>query len=265
MQGITLTNRLDPVSRSHSFTASILLANHHVRHLISSKDASSPSVQLQLVCLSVADTRRTPPKHRMHFPAGAIAEINSMRMHCRRIGASKPLGEGSVDSALNVTPFISSSQYKLDVNLRSDNVPPESGAFIVGVRFATLQPQATVAQLMAPREPLVVARCRVAAAAAAAVAGGGNEDDDVIIGSTYVSLKCPLSRMRPRRAARVTISCVPAIFDLDFFLEQAARTHKWQCPHTYATSSHAFVESTIFWSTCVAGSAHSETCEALCV
>jgi hypothetical protein len=166
----------------------------------------------------------------MHFPAGAVAEINGMRMHCRRIGASKPLGDRSVDEALNITPFVSSSRSELNVKLHSDGVSPEEGTFIVGVRFAVRLPQLAVKALMAPREELPVARA--AAAAAASFARGAQEGDDVIVGPMHVSLICPLSRLRPRRAARVTVSRAPAIFDLDFFLEQAARTHKWQCPHT---------------------------------
>ena len=89
---------------------------------------------------------------------------------------------------------------------------------------------------MAPTETLAAAEARVAAWAAPAQGGGaGDDDDDIIVGAAAASLRCPLSGMRVRRAARVTTSTAVAIFDLDAFLEVAERTRKWQDPTSCAS------------------------------
>jgi hypothetical protein len=101
----------------------------------------NPQMRLQLVCLSLEDACAAPAKrrHRFHFPANALAEINGVRkVHCRRIGGSKPLGERSVDEGLELTPYVVGSHHSvvpLSLSLTA-LTDATSGRFIAGVRFA---------------------------------------------------------------------------------------------------------------------------------
>lgn len=52
------------------------------------------------------------------------------------------------------------------------------------------------------------------------------------IGRTVLSLRCPLSGARMRTPARFAPVGGLAAFDLDTFLDLAARSRKWQCPHS---------------------------------
>lgn len=61
-------------------------------------------------------------------------------------------------------------------------------------------------------------------------AGGGG--DDVEIGSSMVSLRCPLSGSRIKIPARFASVGGLNAFDLDTFMDVVERTRKWQCPHS---------------------------------
>jgi hypothetical protein len=102
---------------------------------------------------------------------------------------------------------------------------------------------------MAPRESLGEALSRIIAWASprAGAPHGHADDDDVEVQETRVSLRCPLSGMRVRRAGRITTTMAVSIFDLDYFLESAERTRKWQCPTSCAPlplSVHFFLQIT---------------------
>ena len=60
----------------------------------------------------------------------------------------------------------------------------------------------------------------------------GSSSEDVQVSSNIVSLRCPLTGSRVKRAGRFMGVDALAGFDLDAFLEMAARTRKWQCPVT---------------------------------
>lgn len=67
--------------------------------------------------------------------------------------------------------------------------------------------------------------------------GGGHDedDDDIIMGDTLpVNLRDPLSNLRVQRGLRVVGGKNLQAFDLDFFLDSAKRSRKWQCPVSYA-------------------------------
>jgi hypothetical protein len=89
-----------------------------------------------------------------------------------------------------------------------------------------------VLEMMAPAEKPEVAEARIGRF----VSGEAHEDDDIQMGDTStVALKCPLSNMRIRRAARSVVCPTPRAFDLDYFMELAKRSRKWQCPVTCAS------------------------------
>lgn len=89
--------------------------------------------------------------------------------------------------------------------------------------------------MMAPPESLATGAAR-----AAASAGNDGEDDDVVLAAMKVNLRCALSGMRVRTPAHFSDVATFCVFDLDFFLEHAKRTRKWQCPQTCALApAHA--------------------------
>ena len=57
-------------------------------------------------------------------------------------------------------------------------------------------------------------------------------NEDVQVATNIVSLRCPLTGARVRRAGRFEGIDALAGFDLDAYLSVAARTRKWQCPVT---------------------------------
>lgn len=87
--------------------------------------------------------------------------------------------------------------------------------------------------MMAPAETAAAATTRMVAAV-----GGGSvadDDDDILHAETLpLSLRDPMSNSRIRRAARIVGAKSPRAFDLDYFLETAKRSRKWQCPITCA-------------------------------
>lgn len=67
--------------------------------------------------------------------------------------------------------------------------------------------------------------------------GGGqdDDDDDIIMGDTLpANLRDPLSNLRVQRGLRVVGGKNLQPFDMDFFLDSAKRSRKWQCPVSYA-------------------------------
>lgn len=58
------------------------------------------------------------------------------------------------------------------------------------------------------------------------------DGDDIEVASTTVSLRCPMTGGRVGRAGRFQGIDALEAFDMDAFLSMAARTRKWQCPHT---------------------------------
>lgn len=68
-----------------------------------------------------------------------------------------------------------------------------------------------------------------------AVGGGADDDDDdIIMGDTLVvSLRDQLSSLRVQRGLRVVGGKSLQPFDMDFFLDSAKRSRKWQCPVSY--------------------------------
>lgn len=100
-----------------------------------------------------------------------------------------------------------------------------------------------VVAMMAPQETAAAATARVAAAVGGGGAGGvgdDDDDDDILHSETLpLSLRDPMSNTRIRRAARIVGAKSPRAFDLDYFLESAKRSRKWQCPITCAPVSPA--------------------------
>lgn len=130
---------------SHTLSVCTFLSGPHLPLLTTAKrtQASAPrssQTRLQLVCISLEDTCTAPSnrRHRFHFPACAVADINGVRVHCRRIGSGKPLGERSVDEGLELTPYVAGSHHSvvpLSLTLTAET-DAAAGRFIAGVRFA---------------------------------------------------------------------------------------------------------------------------------
>ena len=169
MQGISRTGK--PIT-SHSFvTAAPPLSPAAAAHLAAAKTAQpaaargasgSRATALQLVSLSEADGAGSgganagaggSRRARVHFPAHTVVDANSMRMYARRIGASKPLGDKSVDAPVDLTPFVAAggagagNVLKLSVAAETEAT---AGRFVMGVRFAqkaTVEVHTTFRQL----------------------------------------------------------------------------------------------------------------------
>ena len=70
----------------------------------------------------------------------------------------------------------------------------------------------------------------------------GDDDDELQVGATVLSLRCPLLGSRIRTPGRFAEVPGLACFDLEAFLDSAARTRKWQCPTSMAhTSVHSLM------------------------
>ena len=89
--------------------------------------------------------------------------------------------------------------------------------------------------MMAPAETAAAATARMVAAVGGGSVAGDDDDDDILHAETLpLSLRDPMSNSRIRRAARIVGAKSPRAFDLDYFLETAKRSRKWQCPITCA-------------------------------
>lgn len=86
----------------------------------------------------------------------------------------------------------------------------------------------------------MAATARVVSAVGGGAGGAGDDDDDddILHAETLpLSLRDPMSNTRIRRAARIVGAKSPRSFDLDYFLESAKRSRKWQCPITCAPTA----------------------------
>ena len=116
--------------------AALLAAAKATQAAAKATEAAAPT-KLQLVCLSAADAF-APAKHRINYPAAAMADVNGVRLHCRRVGSGRALGERSVDEPVELTPYVAGrhqSAAPLTVRFAAETTP-QAGLFIVGVRFA---------------------------------------------------------------------------------------------------------------------------------
>ena len=96
------------------------------------------------------------------------------------------------------------------------------------VRHKHVEALQVVINMLSPPETLAEAVQRIAHAV-----GGGqdDDDDDIIMGDTLpANLRDPLSNLRVQRGLRVCGGKNLQPFDMDFFLDSAKRSRKWQCP-----------------------------------
>jgi E3 SUMO-protein ligase PIAS1 len=174
---------------------------------------------------------RTPTPQipcREHWPLHADLKINGRAYRVAGRSSASKLGANQRDEPASVGVLAAVGRNRVVLTCQ------DSRPFVIAVQLARVQGAADVRRLMRPALPLAAAVARVAKSIAPDDGDGGEEggDSDVEVTHAAVSLRCPLTGGRIRTPARC--SAVPglAAFDLDAFLDVAARTRKWQCPHS---------------------------------
>ncbi|KAG2484222.1 hypothetical protein HYH03_016957 [Edaphochlamys debaryana] len=181
----------------------------------------SSEYQLQLVCLQLND----PVAFRLHWPLGAALEVNGVQYRVYSRNSTQKLGANGRDEPANIGLLCNTGRSRLTMTC-TDNQPYVLLALLMRRRSAE-----EVRALMKP--PL----SRADAVERVKQQLRGDDDDEVQTGTTVLSLRCPLTGSRVRTPGRFAEVAGLACFDLDAFLDSAARTRKWQCPHSMAHTS----------------------------
>lgn len=171
--------------------------------------------QLQVACVLLGD--EVP--FRVHWPKHADLRINNMRMNVARRNITHTLGANARDETVNISSVALSGRNRVTLTAADGH------SFCLLMLHVARRTPAEVEGLMAPHETPDDAYARVRRRVAA-------DGDDIEVASTTVSLRCPMTGGRVGRAGRFQGIDALEAFDMDAFLSMAARTRKWQCPHT---------------------------------
>eukprot|EP00892_Ulva_mutabilis_P006161 jgi/Ulvmu1/3917/UM018_0140.1 len=206
---------------------------------------SSPNLSLQALCIATTDgpppkpppsngahpppPQRAAPQHRLHWPPRSELHLG-LGSPARHTTRSSKIGINGRDAPVNVMPHVSSTGM-LKIVLHGNGEPSQ---YLFGLRIAEPRPLQEVVAMMAPQETAEAAVQRVSAAVGGGSRGNADDDDDDILHAETLplSLRDPMSNTRIRRAARILGAKSPRAFDLDYFLDSAKRSRKWQCPIT---------------------------------
>ncbi|KAK9806650.1 hypothetical protein WJX73_004251 [Symbiochloris irregularis] len=182
----------------------------------------SASHQLQVATVLLKDT----VPFRLNWPKNADLRVNNTRLNTGRRNMMHSLGPNGRDEAVNAGNIAITGRNRISLTAT------DGRAFCLLVMLVVRRSKAEVEALMAPCETPQQAQARVCRVV-------GSASEDVQVASNIVSLRCPLTGSRVARAGRFGGVDALAGFDLDAFLDMAARTRKWQCP---LTMRHACVQ-----------------------
>ena len=162
-------------------------------------------------------------QNRLHWPNLAQCQVNDTYVPVMYRYPQKPMGRNGRDKPINITN---------DVRLGSNTIIFECGedsrAFLFCVTITSRIPVKTLVSFIKANDPVDL--CKLAYDTMV-------EDDIVVQHSLDVCLKCPLSLMRCIIPARSTNCKCIAVFDLESFLNFAAMSVKWICPHCAVPTS----------------------------
>ncbi|GIL47263.1 hypothetical protein Vafri_4124 [Volvox africanus] len=197
--------------------------------------------QLQLVCLQMND----PVPFRFHWPLLADLRVNTVQYRVYSRNSTQKLGANARDEPANIGQLWSSASGVVR------RCPPHSGCSAPGrfhlvMQCADNSAYAMVVLLMRRRSAEEVKRLMAKqlsvedALKRVQLQLARDDDDELQTGATVVSLRCPILGTRVRTPARFEEVKGLACFDLEAFLDSAARTRKWQCPTSMAhTTVHS--------------------------
>ncbi|XRB15274.1 SP-RING-type domain-containing protein [Pseudoscourfieldia marina] len=234
--------------------------------LISPDAARTPSAPKRVLCVRISSALRNDKVPRCYWPRHVIIKVNGQQWTSARLmprNANAPLGAKSNDEPIvlvgNTGPGIVSDSAETFSSSSETNVVPAKHVLKQGINIVEMfgafdrgnvpehaygaAPGGNAFQLVvqlvnAATFDDIIKGCRadetkdeaVARAKRSFVGGDEDDDDDLMVLSSKLPLKCPLTGKYAGVPAR-TVKCRHlAVFDRDTFLLMERRARKWKCP-----------------------------------